>query len=202
MKEKILEVCLEDDNTIKTVKEVYEPRYTGECVYSQDECESIIENIKDENKIWTRKCRAGFELLCTEQSWEPSNTFVEKDIDLFQKYLDKKYGVGKYEAFALGAYIHTNVSFALNKSEDNRCRFDSGTCGFIGVPKEKVADKNKLANLMSDAWNGNICEYQVYDNYDDDYVEGCWSYEEDLDEWLKQSSTEYGIDWDNVEPQY
>ena len=47
----------------------------------------------------------------------------------------------EYEAFVLGAYIHSGTSFSISKTGDHRCRFDSGNLGFIGVPKGTNPDK-------------------------------------------------------------
>lgn len=196
--EKIISVTLENDNVIKTVKEVYEPRYTGTCTYDQAECEAVVEDLKENCKIWTTKhSREGFDSLDTGEDWEPEGNSVVEDIASFQKYLDDTYGKDKYEAFALGAYVHSDVSFAFNKGEDTRCRWDSGTCGFIGIDKSvyNFEHLDKLVEDLSDAWNGYITMYEVYDNYDDVQVDCIWSTEsyDTIDEWKAEMAKKYGV---------
>lgn len=198
MTEKIISVSLEDDNTVKTVKEIYEPRYEGREYYSQAECELIVEDIKEQNKIWTLKHnREGFDSLDTEEDWEPEGNSVVADIESFQKYLDETYGKDKYEAYALGAYIHSAVSFAFNKGEDTRCRWDSGTVGFIGINKETYdgVDLNSVASQLSDAWNGAVSILEVWDNYEDDVVDEIASIEtmDNIRDWKERMKAAYGV---------
>lgn len=56
----------------------------------------------------------------------------------------------EYEAFVLGAYIHSETSFSISKTGDHRCRFDSCNLGFIGVPKGTNPDK--IAEELTAAW--------------------------------------------------
>jgi len=199
MTEKIISVTLENDNTIKTVKETYEPRYTGTCIYDQLECERVVEDLKEHCKIWTVKSsREGFEHLDTKEDWEPDGNSVTEDIESFQKYLDETYGKDKYEAFALGAYVHSDVSFAFNKGEDTRCQWDSGTVGFIGIDKTEYNFDylNQFAQDLSDAWNGYICVYEVYDNYDEVQVDAIWSTDslEEISKWKAEMKEKYGVE--------
>ena len=193
--EKIISVCLEDDNTVKTVKEVYEDRYEGQIEYDQCECEFVVDDFKEQNKVWCKNSREGFENLNTGENWEPEYQSVESDIESFQKYLDDTYGKDKYEAYALGAYIHSAVSFAFNKGEDTRCRWDSGTVGFVGINKELNVDLNSYASNLSDAWNGSIEVLSVYDNYDGDQVDSIWSTEsqEAINKWKDEMKEKYGV---------
>lgn len=198
MTEKIISVSLEDDNTVKTVKEIYEPRYEGREYYSQAECELIFEDFKEHNKIWaTKHSREGFENLDTKEDWEPEGKSVVEDIESFQKYLDETYGKDKYEAYALGAYVHSAVSFAFNKGEDTRCRWDSGTCGFVGINKEMYmnVDLNDLASQLSDAWNGAISVLEIWDNYEDDVVDEILSIEpmSVINDWKERMKAAYGV---------
>ena len=177
------------------VKEI--PRYIGVCNYSQAECELIAEDFKETNKVWTMKHnREGFDSLDTGEDWEPEGNSVCEDIESFQKYLDETYGEGKYEAYALGAYIHSAVSFAFNKGDDNRCRWDSGTCGFVGINKEMNYDLSCLASNISDAWNGWIQELGVYDNYDEEIVDSIYSTEpvKEINEFKDRMKKEYGVE--------
>ena len=196
--EKIVSVTLEDDNTVKTVKEIYEPRYVGREYYDQIECETVVDEFTANNKIWAMKSsREGFDSLDTKEDWEPTGNSVVEDIESFQKYLDDTYGKDKYEAYALGAYVHGSVSFALNKGEDTRCRWDSGTCGFVGINKETylLDHLNELVSDLSDAWNGYISVYEVYDNYEDEVVDTCWSTDtmESISKWKEEMKEKYGV---------
>lgn len=193
--EKIVSVELENDNTVRTVKEIYEDRYEGFIEYDECECEFVRDDFKEQNKVWCAKSREGFEVLNTGENWEPEAGNVADDIESFQKYLDETYGKDKYEAYALGAYIHGAVSFAFNKGEDTRCRWDSGTCGFVGLNKELNIDLNHYASNLSDAWNGSIERLSVYDNYVDDYIDEITSLssQKEIEQWKEQMKEKYGI---------
>ena len=194
--EKILEVCLENDKTVKTVKEVYEDRYEGFWEYDGCECDFVRDDFKEQNKVWCKNSREGFEVLNTGENWEPETGSIDTDIESFQQYLDDTYGKDKYEAYALGAYIHGMVSFAFNKGEDNRCRWDSGTVGFVGISKELNVDLNHYASALSDAWNGSIERMWVYDNYDDEEVDSITSLssQKEIQEWKDQMKEKYGVE--------
>ena len=176
------------------VKEIH--RYEGICNYSQAECEMIVEDFKNLNKVWTMKHnREGFDSLDTKEDWEPEGNSVCEDIESFQKYLDETYGKDKYEAYALGAYIHGAVSFAFNKGEDNRCRWDSGTCGFVGINKELNVDLNQYASQLSYAWNGYVYVLEIWDNLNDEVVDEILSTEscKVISEWKDKMKEQYGI---------
>lgn len=193
--EKIISVELEDDNVVRTTKEIYEPRYEGYCGYDEAETDFVVDDFKENNKVWIGKNREGFEKLATDESWEPETGNVEQDIESFQKYLDETYGKDKYEAYALGAYVHGMVSFAFNKSDDTRCRWDSGTCGFVGISKELKVDLSRYASNLSDAWNGSIERLYVYDNYEDEPVDEITSLstQKEINEWKEQMKEKYGV---------
>lgn len=191
MSKKLLDNGMVEETIVKEI-----PRYEGICNYSQAECEMIAEDFKETNKVWTMKHnREGFDSLDTGEDWEPEGNSVCEDIESFQKYLDETYGEGKYEAYALGAYIHSAVSFAFNKGEDNRCRWDSGTCGFVGINKELNVDLNQYASQLSDAWNGWVYVLEIWDNLNDEVVDEILSIEscKVISEWKDKMKEQYGV---------
>lgn len=193
MEKKLLDNGMVEETIVKTM-----PRYVGFEKFAEWACEDITNNFTANNKIWiTPHEREGFKgVYDTKEDWEPEGISVEKDIESFQKYLDETYGEGKYEAYALGAYIHSNVSFAFNKGDDTRCRWDSGTCGFVGINKEMNYDLNILASSISDAWNGWVEEIGVYDNYNEEIVDSIYSTEsvKEINEFKDRMKKEYGIE--------
>lgn len=192
---------INDEGNINVVTVTTVPHYEGRIFVSQGGCEALIDNIKDQCDIWCARSREGFEVLNTINDWEPEEGDIKKDIEAFQKYLDEKYGKNNMIAFALGAYVHSMVSFSISKSEDNRCRWDSGTCGFIGIPNNMVEHKNQLAEDLSNGWNGNVCEYQVWDNLKNDLVDSEMSYG-DIKSFIQRAQDEFGIDFDKIEVDY
>jgi hypothetical protein len=171
------------------------PRYKGYENYSQAECEMVVEDFKENCKIWTTKhSREGFEMLDTKENWEPEGESLSEDLDSYQKYLDDTYGTGKYEAYTIGAYIHSAVSFAFGKSEDRRCQWDSGTIGFIGIPVE-WKELGKQAQILSDAWNGYISVLEVVDNLTEETVDEIYSTEgwNTIQEWKEDVKEKYGV---------
>lgn len=191
MSKKLLDNGMVEETIVKET-----PRYEGICNYSQAECEMIAEDFKNLNKVWTMKHnREGFDSLDTKEDWEPEGNSVCEDIESFQKYLDETYGKDKYEAYALGAYIHGTVSFAFNKGEDNRCRWDSGTCGFVGINKELNVDLNQYASQLSDAWNGWVYVLEIWDNLNDEVVDEILSTEsfKAINEWKDKMKEQYGV---------
>lgn len=172
------------------------PRYSGACYYSDAECDLIVQDFKELNKIWTMKhSREGFETLDTGENWEPDGESVGQDIESFQRYLDETYGQGKYKAYGLGAYIHSATSFAFNTGEDRRCQWDSGTVGFVGINTELNIDLDNYASQLSDAWNGWVCVLEVYDNLTDESVDEILSTEpaKVISEWKERMKEKYGV---------
>lgn len=171
------------------------PRYEGYETYSQAECEMVVEDYKENCKIWTMKhSREGFETLDTKEEWEPEGETLSEDLDSYQKYLDDTYGAGKYEAYTIGAYIHSAVSFAFGKSEDRRCQWDSGTIGFIGIPVE-WKNIGKQAQILSDAWNGYISVLEVVDNLTEESVDEIFSTEDwnTIQKWKEDVKEKFGV---------
>ena len=172
----------------------YEMRVRDNC---SDECEMAIEEIKYFCKLWVKS--RNYSNL-TNVELDEDEVFEGKSLagDLvgYQKFLDNKFGEGKYEAFVLGAYIHSGTSFSISKTGDHRCRFDSGTLGFIGVPKGMNPDK--IAVELTAAWNGEYQCYEIYDNLLDDYVDSICSYDyNELKEWKKSAKLKYDVEFDD-----
>lgn len=185
-----------ENGNVEVTTVIEQPRYEGHMNYSEAECDMVVEDFTEQNKVWTMKnSREGFNNLDTGEDWEPEGNSVEDDIASFQKYLDETYGEGKYEAYALGAYIHSAVSFAFNKSEDRRCHWDSGTCGFVGINKECQYNLSVLASQLSDAWNGYIYVLSVYDNYEDEVVDEITSLDsdDDISKWKAEMKEKYSV---------
>ena len=145
-----------------------------------DECEMAIQDIQNHCKIWVK-------------SRNYSNlTNVEGDFDDLAGF-QSAIGEGKYEAFVLGAYIHSGTSFSISKTGDHRCRFDSGTLGFIGVPKG--TNLAKIAEELTAAWEGEYEGYDIYDNLLDDYVDSICDYDyENLKKWKEEAREKYGVE--------
>lgn len=181
-------ITLKNENIVHVVEEYDIPRYEvqvrDDCF---DECEMIVEEIKDCCKLWV-KARDYSNL--TNVELDEDEVF---DLAGYQKFLDNKFGEGKYEAFVLGAYIHSGTSFSISKTGDHRCRFDSGTLGFIGVPKGTNPDE--IADELTAAWNGEYQGYEIYDNLTDDYIDSICDYDyKNLKKWKEEAREKYGVE--------
>lgn len=179
-------ITLKNENIVHVVEEYDIPRYEMRVRYDcSDECEMVIEDIKNYCKIWVKACNYS----------NLTNVELDEVFDLasYQKFLDNKFGEGKYEAFVLGAYIHSGTSFSISKTGDHRCRFDSGTLGFIGVPEGTNPDE--IAVELTAAWNGEYEGYEIYDNLTDDYVDSICSYDyNELKKWKEEARKKYGVE--------
>ena len=172
----------------------YEMLVRDDC---SDECEMTIEDIQNHCKIWVKSCNYS---NLTNVELDEDEVFEGKslagDLAGYQKFLDNKFGEGKYEAFVLGAYIHSGTSFSISKTGDHRCRFDSGNLGFIGVPKGMNPDK--IAEELTAAWEGEYEGYEIYDNLLDDYVDSICDYDyNSLEEWKKSAKLKYDVEFDD-----
>ena len=173
-------ITLKNENIVHVVEEYDIPRYEmrvwNDC---SDEEEMAIEDIKDCCKLWVKSCNYS------------NLTNVEGDFDDLAEFQS---AIGEeYEAFVLGAYIHSGTSFSISKTGDHRCRFDSGNLGFIGVPKGTNLDK--IAEELTAAWNGEYKGYEIYDNLTDDYVDSICDYDYDsLEEWKEEAREKYGVE--------
>ena len=183
---------------VHVVEEYDIPRYEmlvrDDC---SDECEMAIQDIQNHCKIWVKS--RNYSNL-TNVELDDDEVFEGKslagDLASYQKFLDREFGKGKYEAFALGAYIHSGTSFSISKTGDHRCRFDSGTLGFIGVPKG--TNLAKIAEELTAAWNGEYEGYEIYDNLLDDYVDSICDYDYNgLEEWKKSAKLKYDVEFDD-----
>lgn len=173
-------ITLKNENIVHVVEEYdiprYEMRVSDDC---SDECEMAIKDIKYCCKLWVK-------------SWNYSNlTNVKGDFDDLAGFQS---AIGdEYEAFILGAYIHSGTSFSISKTGDHRCRFDSGTLGFIGLKKDMNPDK--IAEELTAAWNGEYEVYEIYDNLTDDYVDSICDYDyESIKEWKEEARKKYGVE--------
>lgn len=193
---------LVEPNKIQVTTVEEKDRYVGKVVYDQVYCEQEFEDFKENNKCWTTKhSREGFDCMDTGENWEPQRDNILEDLTHFQLYLDKTYGKERYEAFALGAYVHSGVSFSLSKGSDNRDRWDSGTIGFVGIPKysveywEKRGGICEYASLLTAAWEGTLGEICVYDDYNGDLIDSCWTTDtcNEIEEWKAKMKEEYGV---------
>lgn len=192
--------------TTRTVDR-YTPRIDGCCDWI---CEDTIDEIKRECKIYVP--RGEYSSLCNfNMDYDLLTGDLSADLETFQNELDSQFGSRKYEAFVLGAYVHSATAFSVNKSGNRVCRFDSSQLGFIGLPVDSnngefyyTADKaDKVAKELTNAWNGHYCEYQIYDELNEEIVESCVfaGFETDS-EWLEDVRQKYGVSFDNVEPMY
>ena len=178
---------MKNENIVHVVEEYdiprYEMRVRDDC---SDECEMAIEDIEYCCKLWVK-------------SRDYSNlTNVEGDFDDLAEFQS---AIGEeYEAFVLGAYIHSGTSFSISKTGDHRCRFDSGTLGFIGLKKNvddfyNAEHPEKVADALTAAWNGEYQGYEIYDNLTDDYVDSICDYDyKNLEEWKEEAREKYGVE--------
>lgn len=196
-----LQRTLTDEGNVNVVTVATVPHYEGYIYASQGGCTILVDSIKENCDIWCARNREGFEVLNTINDWEPEGESLQKDLESFQQYLDEKYGKDNLVAYALGAYIHSMVSFSISKSEDNRCRWDSGTCGFIGIPNNMVDQTRQIAENLSNGWNGEVYEYQIWDNLKNDMVDYEMSYG-DIKGFMKRAQDEFGIDFSKLEVVY
>ena len=167
----------------------YEVRVRDDC---SDECKMVIEDIKNYCKLWVKS--RNYSNL-TNVELDEDEVFEGKslagDLAGFQSAIGEE-----YEAFVLGAYIHSGTSFSISKTGDHRCRFDSGTLGFIGVPKGMNPDE--IADKLTAAWNGEYEGYEIYDNLTDDYVDSICDYDyNSLEEWKKSAKLKYDVEFDD-----
>lgn len=141
----------------------YIPRVFGETISFHDSLlEDMLENYAISSNYSKYKKLNTFDFT--------SEKSIVESLDDYQKALDKQYGP-IYEAFVLGVYVHSGTSFSISKTGDNRCKWDSSNIGLIGIPKDWANNVNSIAKELTDIWEGNFCEYQVYDNLNEEIVD-------------------------------
>lgn len=199
----------ENPNVIRVVDTYELPRYTGRKSYDcQFVCDDTVENIKDQCVLWVG-ARDYNNLSNINVDEDELSGDLQKDLELFQRILDDRFGEGEYEAYVLGAYIHSGTSFSISKGGDHRCQFDSGQLGFIGLRKNSndyfytVSNKDKVAEDLTAAWNGEFVEYTVTDELTGDVVDEIVSADyHEQNEFEKRCLEQYGVDFDKIEATY
>ena len=197
----------EETGKVEIVEKREVDRYTPR-IYSCDNWfyEDIIEGIKSECKIYVP--RGEYSTLSNfEVDYESLTGVLSDDLERFQKELDERFGKGEYEAFVLGAYIHSGTAFSVNKSGNRVCRFDSSQLGFIGLPTKSenkiysADDPSRVADDLTHAWNGEYVEYQVYDELNEEIVDSAIFVCYDVDStWIETAKETYGVNFDGLEP--
>lgn len=187
------------------------PRYFGTIIGNCPmTCESTIDLIKEECKIW---CKRGDYTFLSNVEFEPTEDgSLEDDLKAFQDMLDEKFGKDVYEAFVLGAYIHSSTVFSINKTGNHVCQYDSSQLGFIGLynePKETTehnyiaSEARQVAEELNAAWNGEFMDYMVTDALTGEVVDELLSYDYDTNrEFVKNCKEKYDIDFDELEIKY
>lgn len=208
------EVTLLDEKTVRITERYDRPRYRGYALGNcQFECEQVVNDIKEDCQIWV-KPTGDFSSLITFNidSDRLTGKTLAEDLEIYQKLLDEEFGKDKYEAFVLGAYIHSGTSFSINKCGNRVCRFDSSQLGFIGLPKNEAdaqypgnlaSNAEKIAESLTAAWNGEFVEYGVIDELSSDTIEYLVTADYDEAREFGQKMLEkYEIDFDEIEVQY
>ena len=190
--------------TTRTVDR-YTPRIDGCCDWI---CEDTVDEIKRECKIYVP--RGEYSSLSNfDMDYDKLDGTLAEDLETFQNELDEQFGSHKYEAFVLGAYVHSATAFSVNKCGNRVCRFDSSQLGFIGLPVDSnngefyyTADKpDKVADELTNAWNGFYNEYQIYDELEEEVVDSCVS-AETPSEWIESAEKTYHVSFDGVDVSY
>lgn len=193
-----------NDNIVEitTVTEV--PRYSGRA-FREDQAfyDAQMCDFKDVVKMWVGV--RDYSSLTTEDSFEPNMNSLEDDRLSFQRYLDREYGKGKYEAYVLGAYIHSATLFSVSKEGDHRCRFDSGQLGFIGLPTDTKAEPfysnpNYVADELTALWEGEYITHEVIDELTEEVVDSITTHDyKAYCEFKNTALKKYNVDFDKVE---
>jgi len=197
-------------NVVK-VTETYDlPRYIPQIINDSFECEETVREIMECCKIYTSK--VGDYAILNNVDLDPNEIFtgktLEEDRKNFQKYLNKEFGKNKYEAFVLGAYIHSGTSFSVNKVGNHVCRWDSSQLGFIGLQKgieDVYSNKNpdKVAKALTAAWEGEFNRYEVIDTLNDETVEELTTCDyNEANKFSNEMKEKYNVDFDECKVIY
>ena len=190
-------------NKVRVTKVYDIPRYETSICSDEFEAEQMLADIKEECKfcVMVDDYRS-----LTNVDLDEDNIFtktsLQVDLKRYQKFLDDEYGKGEYEAFVLGAYIHSGISFSISKEGDHRCRFDSGQLGFIGLPTDtKVVYNaecpNKVARCLTAIYNGEFRQYEIIDNLTLDAIDSICDFDYNtIKQWQKAASEKYGVTFD------
>ena len=189
---------------ITTVREV--DRYTPHIYQAEWYCDDVVNEIKDYCKIYVP--RGDYTSLSNfEMDYDLLTGDLSADLETFQNELDSQFGSHKYEAFVLGAYVHSATAFCVNKVGNRVSRFDSSQLGFIGLPVSaentiyNAENPSRVADDFTYAWNGEFQEYQIYDELSEEIVDSCVS-AETPSEWIESAEKTYHVSFDGVEPMY
>lgn len=187
---------------ITTVREV--DRYTPHIYQAEWYCDDVVNEIKNNCKIYVP--RGDYSQLSNfDMDYDLLTGDLSADLETFQNELDEQFGSHKYEAFVLGAYVHSITAFSVNKSGNRVCPFDSSQLGFIGLPVDSNNGEfyypDKVAEEWTNAWNGFYNEYQIYDELNEEIVDSCVS-AETPSEWIESAEKTYHVSFDGVEPTY
>jgi hypothetical protein len=191
---KNLEITRNETENSKVIRvcENYElDRYTPSVRCSQWECESVVEDILYNCKIWT-PCRDYKSLHNFDLDEEELTGNLQEDLKIFESKVGDE-----YECYVLGAYVHSGTSFSISKEGDHRCRFDSGQLGFIAIPKA-YSTPDIVAHNLTSAWNGEFMEFSVYDELKEDVADSVVT-DNYNDSAIKDLEEMYGVDFSECE---
>lgn len=187
-----------DSKTVLITTEQESPRYVPSIVCADWECEFALESIHESTLIWIPK-RSDYSNLSNYELDEDELTGdLKEDLALFQSKIGDD-----YEAYVLGAYIHSGTSFSVSKSGDHRCRFDSSQLGFLGIKKSSSMTPETVAKALTSIWEGEFYEYQVYDELREEIVDSiCTDDYKEAKDFCSEMKERYGVDFDDVKVEY
>ena len=188
-----------DSKTVLITTEQESPRYVPSIVCAGWECEFALNDLHESTLIWIPK-RSDYSNLCNyelDDEDELTGNLAE-DLALFQSKIGDD-----YEAYVLGAYIHSGTSFSVSKFGDHRCRFDSSQLGFLGIKKSSNLNPDSVAKSLTSIWNGEFYEYQVYDELRSEIVDSiCTDDYVEAKDFCSEMKERYGVNFDDVKIEY
>lgn len=186
-----------DSKTVLITTEQESPRYVPSIVCADWECEFALNEILEDCEIWT-PCRDYQTLKNFDLDEDELTGDLQEDLALFQSKIGDD-----YEAYVLGAYVHSGTSFSVSKSGDHRCRFDSGQLGFLGIKKSSNMTPETVAKTLTSIWNGEFMEYAVYDELREEIVDSITTDDYfEAKEWTQKWEEMYGVDFSKCEVKY